>query len=72
MLVTLGIILRIFQWLDWFSRQAKPDMYFDNYPDLRRFRWLVEFRCSRLEVILDPGWPIRLPAFAGIKAADNC
>lgn len=64
MLVTLGSIPEDFPsgWIE-FSRQSQPEMYFDNYPDLRRFRWLVDSDAHRLEDISDPGWPIRLPGF---------
>lgn len=64
MLNTLGSIPEDFSgsWIE-FSRHAKPEYYFDNYPDLRRFRWLVDSDAHRLEDIADPGWPMRLPGF---------
>lgn len=64
MLATLGSIPDNFPagWIE-FSKHAKPEVYFDNYPDLRRFRWLVNSDAHRLEDIADPGWPLRLPGF---------
>ncbi len=64
MLTTLGSIPEDYPggWIE-FSKHAKPEYYFDNYPDLRRFRWLVDSDAHRLEDIADPGWPIRLPGF---------
>lgn len=64
MIATLGSIPQDFPagWIE-FSKQAEPEYYFDNYPDLRRFRWLIDSDAHRLEDIADPGWPLRLPGF---------
>lgn len=64
MLTTLGTIPEDFPgtWIE-FSKNSNPEEFFDRRPELRKYRWLKDSDAHRLENILDPGWPIRLPGF---------
>ncbi|NCA98405.1 MAG: phosphoesterase [Clostridia bacterium] len=66
MLASLGVVPADFP-TDWIelSQRAVPEQFFQQHPDLARYRFLVDSDAHHLAQIDEPGWPVDIQPWSG-------